>query len=119
MTPSHPKQIVLFEDEPCALSLVDRPLSTFVNADTGDVLLNEGWEPDCLDGAVVLHDDQPRFETTSADGPASEVAVILTGRDLRHTVGLTTDADAANSWIAVANRVIAEAHGGSTFSTSG
>lgn len=97
------KRIAKLSREPYYVGLVDRAMSMYVDADSGDVFIDEGAGKGRMNGAGLFADDGTRFLCEPA---GSGCIVKVTCGTFIWEAGFTDDAVDAVGWVDAVNRFL-------------
>ena len=97
------KRIAKLARDPFFIQLIDRPISMYVDGDTGDLFIDEGAGKDRMNGAAIPAFKGPKFSCSPAD---SGCILRLECGTFVWDAGSTADVAEAASWVEAVNRFL-------------
>jgi hypothetical protein len=97
------KRIAKLVRDPFHIKLTDRPISIYVDRDTGDIFIDEGAGKGRMNGAAIPAFKGPKFTCSPSD---SGWLIKLECMTFVWEAGWTDDAADAASWVEAVNRFL-------------
>lgn len=102
------KRITKFSCDPYFIGLTDRPISMYIDADSGDLFIDEGIGDDRMNGAGLFADEGTRFVCESGNGRS--VVKLICG-SFSWDAGWTPNEIEAATWVDAVNRFLESKRG--------
>jgi hypothetical protein len=97
------KRIAKLARDPFFIKLTDRPISIYVDRDTGDIFIDEGAGKGRMNGAAIPAFKGPKFTCSSSD---SGCLIKLECMTFVWEAGWTDDRVDAVNWVEAVNRFL-------------